>query len=121
MELSFEWDPKKAASNRDKHGVSFEEPMSAPEGRRDSKGETMKKAPPRRGAATSTRTRTEYRFDYRKAKRNRFAGRVSKNAVVVVLAPDVTSVFSSSDSVNALLRSVIKAMPDHGKKRRNAG
>ena len=25
MELSFEWDPKKAATNREKHGISFEE------------------------------------------------------------------------------------------------
>jgi hypothetical protein len=81
----------------------------------------MKKAPRRRGAATGTEMRTEYRFDYRSAKPNRFAGRVPENAVAVVLAPDVTSVFSSSDSVNALLRSVIRAMPDHGKKRRKAG
>ena len=82
---------------------------------------TVRKAPPRRSAATAREMRTEYRFDYRKAKRNRFAGRVPENAVAVVLAPDVTSVFSSSDSVNALLRSVIQAMPDRGKKRRNAG
>ena len=46
---------------------------------------------------------------------------VPANAVAVVLDPDVTSVFGSSDSVNALLRSVIKAMPDHGKRRRKAG
>ena len=28
MDLSFEWDPRKAAENRQKHGVSFEEAMS---------------------------------------------------------------------------------------------
>jgi hypothetical protein len=38
-----------------------------------------------------------------------------------VLDPDVTSVFASSDSVNALLRSVIKAMPDHAKRPRKIG
>lgn len=27
MDLSFEWDPKKAASNRRKHGVSFEDAL----------------------------------------------------------------------------------------------
>ena len=27
--MSFEWDPKKAATNRHKHGVSFEEASSA--------------------------------------------------------------------------------------------
>ena len=25
MELSFEWDPRKAATSREKHGISFEE------------------------------------------------------------------------------------------------
>ena len=29
MSLSFEWDPRKAASNRRKHGVSFEEARTA--------------------------------------------------------------------------------------------
>ena len=29
MDLSFEWDPKKAASNREKHRVSFEEAIGA--------------------------------------------------------------------------------------------
>ena len=28
MELSFEWDPRKAAANRKKHGVSFEEALT---------------------------------------------------------------------------------------------
>ena len=28
MDLKFEWDPKKAASNLSKHGVSFEEGLS---------------------------------------------------------------------------------------------
>lgn len=29
MDLEFEWDPRKAAANRRKHGVSFEEAMTA--------------------------------------------------------------------------------------------
>jgi uncharacterized protein len=29
MSLTFEWDPKKAESNREKHGVSFEEAATA--------------------------------------------------------------------------------------------
>ena len=28
MELSFEWDPKKAATNRERHGISFEDAIS---------------------------------------------------------------------------------------------
>ena len=60
--------------------------------------------------------RAEYRFDYRKAKPNRFAARMSAGAIAVVLDPDVAAVFQSSDAVNSLLRSVISVMPEskHG-------
>ena len=53
----------------------------------------------------------EYRFDYFKAKPNRFAGRTRGEPVVVMLAPDVAKVFKDGDSVNAVLRSIMKAMP----------
>jgi hypothetical protein len=56
--------------------------------------------------------RKEYRFDYRRAKPNRFAEKMSKGVVVVVLEPDVAAVFKSSEAVNALLRSVIAALPE---------
>lgn len=56
--------------------------------------------------------RREYRFDYRKARPNRFAGRFKGSAVAVVLDPDVASVFRSSESVNILLRSVISVWPE---------
>lgn len=81
----------------------------------------MKKVPRRRTAAAKPEMRSEYRLDYGKARPNRFAGRVPVNAVAIVLDPDVTSVFGSSKSVNDLLRSVMKAMPDHDKRRRKAG
>ena len=35
----------------------------------------------------------EYDFDHRKAKPNRFTGRISKERVVVVLDPEVSKVF----------------------------
>ena len=54
----------------------------------------------------------EYRFDYSRAKRNRFAGQIAKDSVAVVLEPDVAARFKSSKAVNALLRSVLSAMPD---------
>lgn len=54
----------------------------------------------------------EYRFDYRRAKPNRFAEKMSEGVVVVILEPDVAAVFKSSEAVNALLRSVIAAMPE---------
>ncbi len=55
--------------------------------------------------------RKEYRFDYRRAKPNRFAEKMSQDVVAVVLDPDVAGIFKSSEAVNALLRSVITAMP----------
>lgn len=55
--------------------------------------------------------REEYRFDYSRAKPNRFAAGVEKNSLAVVLDPDVAAVFQSSESVNTLLRSVISALP----------
>ena len=36
----------------------------------------------------------EHDFDYRKAKPNRFAGRVAKDRVVVLLDPEVSKVFT---------------------------
>lgn len=63
----------------------------------------------------------EYHFDYGKARPNRFAGRIQAGAVAVVLDPDVASVFGSSETVNALLRSVISAMPERGRRRAKAG
>jgi hypothetical protein len=59
--------------------------------------------------------RQEYRFDYRKSRPNRFASQMKRGTVAVVLDPDVASVFRSSESVNFLLRSVIKALPNRAK------
>jgi hypothetical protein len=55
--------------------------------------------------------RTEYRYDYKKARPNRFAERVSGENVMVVLDPDVAEVFSSSEDVNTVLRALIQSMP----------
>ncbi len=55
--------------------------------------------------------RREYRFNYRKARPNRFAPLMKDRRVAVVLDPDVASVFQSPESVNSLLRSVITALP----------
>jgi hypothetical protein len=73
----------------------------------------MKKASdPKKRRAASDAMQGEYRFDYRRAKPNRFAERMTEGALAVVLEPDVAAVFQSSEAVNALLRSVIAAMPD---------
>ncbi|RPJ57833.1 MAG: hypothetical protein EHM12_08775 [Dehalococcoidia bacterium] len=55
--------------------------------------------------------RAEYRFDYRKAKPNRFASRAAKAPLVVMLDSDVSKVFRTPDSVNAALRALIRAVP----------
>ncbi|MBI3244629.1 MAG: hypothetical protein HYZ49_20310 [Chloroflexi bacterium] len=54
--------------------------------------------------------RAEYRFDYAKARPNRFANR-AKDYVIVVLDPDVSQVFTTPDSVNTALRALINVMP----------
>lgn len=61
--------------------------------------------------SASNDMRSEYRFDYRKARPNRFAGRPGKNRVVVVLDPDISKVFFTPQSVNTALRALITAMP----------
>jgi len=59
--------------------------------------------------------RREYQFDYRKSRPNRFAPLMKGSSVAVVLDPDVASVFRSPESVNSLLRSVIRALARHAK------
>lgn len=53
----------------------------------------------------------EYDLDYRRARPNRFAARLSGKLVTVVLEPDVARVFNNSAAVNRFLRSVISAVP----------
>ncbi|MBM4044830.1 MAG: hypothetical protein FJ279_06940 [Planctomycetes bacterium] len=55
--------------------------------------------------------RLGYRFDYRKSRPNRFAGRIGRNRVVVLLDPDISEVFSTPASVNRALRALISALP----------
>src|ERR1044072_2955020 len=46
--------------------------------------------------------RSEYRFDYSKSQPNRFAAKVSKGTVAVVLGPSVAKIFRSPEGVSAL-------------------
>jgi hypothetical protein len=55
--------------------------------------------------------RSEYQFDYARARPNRFARRARANSVVVLLAPDVARVFKTGASVNDALRAIMKAAP----------
>jgi len=63
--------------------------------------------------------RTEYRFDYAKARINRFAGRID-GQLVVLIDPDISEIFSTPESVNTALRALITAMPKPTKIRKRA-
>jgi hypothetical protein len=49
----------------------------------------------------------EYDLDYSKARPNRFADRIVKDRLVVMLDPDVSEVFTTPESVNQVLRALI--------------
>ncbi|WLE96589.1 MAG: hypothetical protein QTN59_18145 [Candidatus Electrothrix communis] len=55
--------------------------------------------------------KSEYNFDYSKARPNRFAERVTEDNVLVVLDSDVAQVFTSAEDVNTVLRALIQNMP----------
>jgi hypothetical protein len=69
--------------------------------------EDMKKTS---SSETGDELRPEYDLGFERP--NRFAKRLKgKSVVAIVLDEDVADVFQSSEAVNDLLRSVIKAMP----------
>ena len=55
--------------------------------------------------------RDEYSFDYNKAKPNRFAGKIGQDQLMVRLDSDVAAVFSTTESVNQVLRAIITSLP----------
>ena len=66
-------------------------------------------SPTKTKAKRAVELKSEYRFDYSKAKPNRFAER--KGSIAVLLDPDVARVFQDAESVNAVLRALMSAMP----------
>jgi hypothetical protein len=72
---------------------------------------TMKKTTTKGRRAASDDLEPEYYFDYRKARPNRFAGRIDKDRVLVVLDPDIAEVFTNGEAVNRVLRALITSMP----------
>ena len=53
----------------------------------------------------------EYRFDYSKARPNRFAEEIAEGSLVVVLEPELAQVFKTSEQVKAILRAIADALP----------
>lgn len=70
-----------------------------------------KKVTPSGKAATGDDLRPEYRFDYRKAKPNRFAAEAVKGGFVVLVDEDIAEVFQTPESIKDALRALIAAMP----------
>ena len=71
----------------------------------------MKKTKPTESqASNSDDLSSHYEFDYVNARPNRFAG-LPRERQVVLLEPDVSKVFTTSESVNAILRALIASMP----------
>ena len=79
---------------------------------KETPGKTMKRIRTAKQAPKTEKDMLpEYRFDYRKARPNRFAAHLKQGSRVVVIDPDVAEVFATPDSVNAVLRALIESMP----------
>lgn len=73
----------------------------------------MKKTPSTKSSKVADMAkRSAYRFDYGKAKPNRFASRMKDSPLVAVIDPDVAKVFTTAEQVNKALRALISAMPE---------
>ncbi len=70
----------------------------------------MKKTPARKPRKIKEMA-PEYRFDYKKAKPNRFAEKMKIEPVIILLDDDVAKVFQTTEQVNKALRALISAMP----------
>ena len=64
--------------------------------------------------------RSEYSFDYSKAKANPYAAQLMGRTVAVVLEPDVAAAFPNSKAVNRQLRAVVAAVPRRSAKTRRS-
>jgi len=65
--------------------------------------------------------RSEYRFDYKLSRPNRFAARMSNDTIAVVLEPDVASAFKTSAAVNRALRHAMKSRSARRASKKKAG
>jgi hypothetical protein len=86
--------------------------LSAPAAQPGGNSTIMKsRTRPEAKTSRSNGLQPEYRFDYTKAKPNRFANRVRPGSVAILLDPDVARVFQNAESVNTVLRALLSTMP----------
>jgi hypothetical protein len=72
----------------------------------------MKKTSPAKAKAKQPdELAPEYRFEYGKAKPNRFAKRTRPESIAILLDPDVAQVFETGEAVNTVLRALMTTMP----------
>ena len=94
--MVFTWSAHKAIANRRKHGVSFEEAVTALQGWRHGASDGhMKKL-------RQSDMRAEY--DFSKGVRGKYVPRLSQGSNVVVLDADVAALYPDSKSVSVALR-----------------
>lgn len=53
----------------------------------------------------------DYEFDYSQAKPNRFAAGMQAGGRLIILEPEVAEAFRESQTVNAVLKALLKTMP----------
>jgi len=91
--MEFEWDPKKAASNLEKHDVPFDEAATA-------FGDPMK--------ADDQDSDIREEYDFSDGVRGKYAARFAEGSNVVVLDPDVAVEFRTRKAVNDALRAQLE-------------
>jgi hypothetical protein len=84
--------------------------LAAPRGKNSTTMKSTSQAKPK--AKPANGLKAAYRFDYTKAKPNRFALRTQPGSMAILLDPDVAQVFRSAESVNAVLRALMATMPN---------
>jgi len=53
----------------------------------------------------------EYRFEYQKARPNRFTAEVVEGSLIVVLEPEIARVFKTQEAVKTILMAIAKTLP----------
>jgi hypothetical protein len=85
--------------------------MGSPQGSNQPQKPMKKTSTPESEITVDDDLLPEYDLVYSKGRPNRYAGQIDKSQVVVMLEPDIAEVFTTPESVNAVLRALIATMP----------
>ena len=123
MAFGFSWHPRKAAGNERKHGVSFEEAVTAfgdllrESSTLDSppveNGRSMKKATKSNRAKKVSRRNADDEmrpeYDFSGGVRGKYAKRYAEGTNLILLEPGLAAEFPDSRSVSRALRAYLKS------------